>query len=165
MADDPFSSKQVIFQNAHDSESINNWIETVSRSKGYDNSDAGEVEIALLDEEIELITKDNSAVEVAYDFMNKLSGVIIQKKLSIDHLKFILSSNKQSFKLDYTNISVKNAKNPNTIGETNAADLLINARIQTSPDELRRILLELLKEFKALEGVTIKEKFISYFRP
>jgi G3E family GTPase len=159
------SSKQVLFQNSHDAESVNNWIETVGRSKGYYSSSAGEVEISLLDEEIELITKDHSAVEVAYDFMNKLSGEIIQKKLTIDHLKFLLSSNKQSFKLDYTEVLDETAKMSGKIGEAKSVYLLVNARIQTSPDELRKILLELLAQFKSFKGVTIKEKFISYFQP
>lgn len=164
LTQDPLSSKQVLFQNSHDAESINSWIETVGKSKGYYSSSAGEVEISILDEEIELITKDNSAVEVAYAFMNKLSGEINQKKLKIEHLKFLLSSNKQSFKLDYTAVLDEKAKMPNKIGEGNTVDLLVNARIQTSPDELRKILMELLKQFKTMDGVTIKEKFISYFQ-
>ena len=49
--------------------------------------------------------------------------------------------------------------------KSNSADLLINARIQTSPGELKKILFEILDRFKSMEGVTINEKFLSYFQP
>ena len=41
----------------------------------------------------------------------------------------------------------------------------MNARIQTSPEELRKILFENLNDLKSIKGATINEKFLSYFKP
>jgi hypothetical protein len=46
-----------------------------------------------------------------------------------------------------------------------SVDLLINARIQASPDELKTILFDNLNKLKSNHGVIVNEKFLSYFQP
>jgi G3E family GTPase len=171
---DSYPSKQALFQNSLDKESINNWIETISKPQSheqlpldYDQAKYNEsgTNLAWLDEEIELITKDDSAVEFAYNLMNKLSANILHKKLLIEHLQFFLTFNDKTLKLSHTKILDEIARGSIISEKSNSVDLLVNASVHTSPDELRKILFEVLNQFKSLDGVTIKEKFISYFQP
>ena len=172
---DLYSSKQVLYQNSLDNDSVNKWIEILNKPQenkehktidvDYVKYGAGEANLAWLDEEIEIITKNNTSVDLTFDFIKKLSADIAQRNLPIGHLKFYLSYNKQFYKLNYTTILDKDSQIPTTFEKSNSIDLLINARIQTSPDELRKIFVDILNLLKSQNDVTINEKHLSYFQP
>jgi G3E family GTPase len=170
-----FPEKQLLFQNSLDKESLNHWIDIFNKQSNnkvhkslevdYAKYGRGEANLAWLDEEIEIISSDDSAVAIAYGFIKKLSEDILQRKMPVGHLKFYLSYNNQSVKLSYTTISDKSVQIPDVPEKSGSVDLLVNARIQTSPDELSKILFDNLNYLKSIEGVTINEKFLSYFQP
>jgi G3E family GTPase len=172
---DLFLSKKVLFQNSLENASINKWIEiltTDSRNQvhksieiDYDKYGKGEANLAWLDEEIEIISSDNSSVELAYDFIERITDDIEKKGFTIGHLKYFLSYNGKSVKLSHTTISDKTAKGLPVYEKAASVDFLINARIQTSPEELRKILFDNLKQLKSRYGVQVNEKFLSYFQP
>jgi hypothetical protein len=119
----------------------------------YDKYGAGEANLAWLDEEIEIRSTNDASVELAYDFMKKLSNEVIEKNFPIGHLKFFLKYNDKSSKISYTTILDNTKIEPITYEKSDSAYLLVNARIQTSPDELSKILFENLNELKLVEGV------------
>jgi G3E family GTPase len=167
LAKDALSSKQILFQNSLDRDSIRKWIELISTLQvpevGENGKGSGGNNLAWLDEEIQIITEDDSAVKVAYDFMHKLSNGLVQRELPIEHLKFLLFGDDHPLKLNHTQFLNVNTGTPSPFEKSNSADLLINARVQTSPDELRKFLFDTLNQFKSRDGVKIVEKFISYF--
>ena len=166
LAKDAFCSKKLLFQNSLDMDSIQKWIELISTPElvesGRSGNSSGLSNLAWLDEEIQIITEDDSAVKVAYDFMSKLSSGLVNRGLPIEHLKFLLYGDVQPLKLNYTDFLAGDLIS-SVFEKSNKADLLINARIRISHDELRKFLFNLMKEFKSLAGVKIIEKFISYF--
>lgn len=165
LAKDTLSSKQILFQNSLNSDSIRKWIELISTPQAPANNDVAEGhDLAWLDEEIQIITQDDSAVKVAYDFMHKLSNDLVQRELSVEHLKFLLYGDDQPLKLNHTQFVNGHNGYPAEFQRSNTADLLVNARVQTSPTELRNYLFDILNQFKSLQGVTIQEKFISYLQ-
>jgi G3E family GTPase len=167
--------KQLLFQNSLDNDSLNKWIDIINKQPenqihstidiDYDKYGKGEANLAWLDEEIEIISSDNRAVEFTYNFIRQITDDIVQKGLTIGHLKYFLSFNNQSLKLSHTTISDKSFQEPLVYEKSVSVDLLVNARIQTSPDELRKILFENLKKLKSHDGVQVNEKFLSYFQP
>jgi G3E family GTPase len=167
--------KQLLFQNSYDKESLNCWIDIIdsqhikmehkSIDVDYNIYGKGEANLAWLDEEIEILSADDSSVEIAHLFIKKLSADILQRGMPVGHLKFYMSYNNQSEKLSYTTISDKSVQVPKVYEKSGSVDLLVNARIQTSPDELGKILFENLDNLKSIEGVKINEKFLSYFQP
>ena len=167
LAKDALSSKQILFQNSLDKDSIREWIELISTPQvteaGENEKGSGGANLAWLDEEIQIVTEDDSAVKVAYDFMYQLSNGLVRKELPVEHLKFLLFGDDQPLKLNYTQFLNLNTETPSVYEKSNSADLMINARVQTSPDELRKFLFDTLNQFKSQEGVKIVEKFISYF--
>jgi G3E family GTPase len=172
---DLFPSKQLLYQNSLDIESLDKWIETISNIKvnkehktidiDYIKYGKGEANLAWLDEEIEIITDNNSSVDLAYDFIKNITDDVIQKGLTIGHLKYFLSYNGKSAKLSFTTIADLSEKLSVVRDKAMSVDLLVNARIQTTPDELRKILFDNLNKLKSSEGVQVNEKFLSYFQP
>lgn len=172
---DLYPSKQLVFQNSLENNSLKNWIEIISNENGnklhktididYDKYGKGEANLAWLDEEIEIISSDNSSVKRAYDFIEGITDNIEKKGFTIGHLKYFLSYNGHSVKLSHTTISDNTVNELSVHDKANSVDLLVNARIQTSPDELRKILFDNLNRLKSLDGVQVNEKFLSYFKP
>jgi G3E family GTPase len=169
-----FKSKEIIFQNSLDKKSVDVWVELLKKQKekehksldiDYVKYGEGEANLAWLDEEIEIVSTNDLTVEYAYEFIKKLSNDIVQSNLPIGHLKFYMSYNNQSKKLSYTTILDESIQVPISFEKASSVDLLINARVETSPDELKKILFENLNQLKALPEVTINEKFLSYFQP
>jgi G3E family GTPase len=172
---DKFASKQILFQNSLNNDSVGNWIKLIDNSPkkqdhksidiDYDIYGTGEANLAWLDEEIEIISSSNSSVEFAYHFIAELSDKIVKKGLPIGHLKFYLNYNQKSEKVSYTTILESNNQNSKVFEKSGSVDLLVNARIQTSPDDLRGIISDALAQLKTKEGLTVNEKFLSYFQP
>ncbi|MGE5457995.1 MAG: GTP-binding protein, partial [Methanococcaceae archaeon] len=172
---DLFPSKELLYQNSLDNKSVNEWIELITNKKSnqehktididYVKYGKGEANLAWLDEEIEIISSNSSSVELAHDFIKKITDDIVRKGLTIGHLKYFLSFNGKSEKLSFTTISDKSYEESLVPEKAKSVDLLINARIQTSPDELRKILFDNLNQLKSRDGVQVNEKFLSYFQP
>jgi G3E family GTPase len=172
---DMVPSKKLFFQNSLDDTSLNNWIDAICKPAenqehksieiDYAVYGKGEANLAWLDEEIEIISSGNRSVEFAYDFIKNLTNDIKQKGLTIGHLKYFLSFNNQSIKISHTTLSDKAIPEPLVYEKSGSVDLLVNARIQTSPDELSKILFDNLNQLKSRDGVQINEKFLSYFQP
>lgn len=171
---DLYTSKILHYQNSFDINSVNEWIEIITNKSNQEHKTIeidyikygkGEANLAWLDEEIEIISSNNSSVELTFDFIEKITDDIVRKGLTIGHLKFFLSFNGKSEKLSYTTISDKSTKESLVQEKAMSVDLLINARIQTTPDELRKILFDNLIQLKSIDGVQVNEKFLSYFQP
>jgi G3E family GTPase len=175
LAEKTFPEKQLLFQNSLDNNSLKNWIGLLNKQDGgqkhrsieidYEKYGKGEANLAWLDEEIEIITADESSVEIAFGFIKKLTDSIEKLNLPVGHLKFYLSYNNKAEKISYTTISDHSVHIPDIFEKAGSVDLLVNARIQTSPEELRKILFENLNDLKSIKGATINEKFLSYFKP
>ncbi|WP_449439054.1 GTP-binding protein [Pedobacter steynii] len=95
-----YPEKTVLFQNSLDEASINEWLTTLTGTKvtsrksldiDYDVYGAGEAELAWLDLEIELFSDDNNAFGGATALVSAIHSAIIDDKLSVGHLKFLLT--------------------------------------------------------------------------
>jgi G3E family GTPase len=175
LTENRFPSKDVLFQNSLDNNSLQEWIDLIDKQSenkehksieiDYDIYGKGEANLAWLDEEIEIITDNNSSVELAYNFINKVTEDIVMKNFTIGHLKYFLVFNDKSLKISHTTISDKPVSESPVYDKARSVDLLVNARIQTSPDELRKILFDNLNQLKSNPTVHVNEKFLSYFQP
>jgi G3E family GTPase len=175
LTENKFPLKQLLFQNSLNNDSLRMWIDLIEKQSDnkvyksievdYDIYGKGEANLAWLDEEIEIITDNETSVELAYTFINRITEEIIGKGLTIGHLKYFIVYNDKSLKISHTAIEDKHAAPSPILEKARLVDLLVNARIQTSPDELKRILFENLKQLKSSPGVQVNEKFLSYFKP
>jgi G3E family GTPase len=175
LTENMFPSKQILFQNSLDNESLRKWIDLINKQSenkehksidiDYEIYGKGEANLAWLDEEIQIISTDNTSVEIANNFINSITDDIVRKGFTIGHLKYFMVFNDKSLKISHTTVSNKSASESMIYEKAGLVDLLVNARIQTSPDELRKILFDNLKQLKSNPGVQVNEKFLSYFQP
>jgi len=131
----------------------------------YDKYAVGEANLAWLDEEIEIVTTNNSALEIAFDFIGSFTACLAQKSLTIGHLKFYLTSNDESLKISFTSLSDKRILNAFNNTKSNKVNLLVNARIQTDPTDLRKITTDILNLIRSHNQVSIIEQNVSFFKP
>ena len=86
------------------------------------------------------------------------------KRLPIGHLKFFLQSGDWQQKISYTATDKPGKKNWNNNVAANHATILVNARVETDPDKLKKIFFETLNKTREL-GCHIEMLDFASFRP
>jgi G3E family GTPase len=109
----------------------------------YDVYAEGEAKLAWLDEEIELYSSDSKAELAAIILCQRIYQKIQTEQLPIGHLKFMLN---HAFKISYTAASKPIL--PTTHQNSAIAKLLINARVQTAPENLQQIVGRAIAEIE-----------------
>ncbi|HEX2868994.1 MAG TPA: GTP-binding protein [Ignavibacteriales bacterium] len=171
-----YADKKLIFQNSHDLSSVEQWLKELDsfipkREKrsidvDYNIYGKGEANLAWLDEEIEFISNKNDAVNTALSFVEKVYSDAKSNWLPIGHLKFFLSTPAESLKISITTVIWnENWRETIKLKEADKVKLLVNARIQTSPEKLREIVSDAVKSFSSAGTLLLKEQNISYFQP
>lgn len=175
LAREKLSGKFLLFQNSLSLASVGDWIavldqpgkSTEHKSIGidYEIYGAGEANLAWLDEEIVIRSASNRAMQVAAAFIDRFSGKISDAGLAIGHLKFLLTYGNKSQKISFTTLSTRQQEKIETSHEIGTAHLMVNARIETSPENLRSLVVETLSELSSMHDVTLSENCVSCFSP
>jgi G3E family GTPase len=175
LADHAYSQKTILFQNSLNMDSIRVWLETLAAQNmererktidvDYQTYGAGEANLAWLDEEITITSPFSIAAEAASHFIDQMVDHIGRLTLPIGHLKFFLSTGSESAKISFTTIMGNAWKNDMHIRNASKVTLGINARIQTTPDNLRAIVAEEIDRLRTFGNITVEERNISYFQP
>lgn len=173
-APEMFPGKSLLFQNSLDEKSVGDWLDILERQPtrerksleiDYDRYASGEANLAWLDEAIDIYAHDGKAPFIAREFVNALVQSARSRGMAVGHLKFLLESAGQSEKISLTSLNNHAEPLVNLAGESNHAHLVVNARIESSPDLLRRLVAGLLNELRVRFNVEITESNISFFRP
>jgi hypothetical protein len=170
-----FPSMKLLFQNSLSSASVSDWINVLSQTVetkdhrsieiDYDIYGAGEANLAWLDEEIEFRSGNHASLQVASDFIDNLTRRITSENYPIGHLKFLLSYGNKSHKISFTTLADKSKNSIDTSEKADTVHLVVNARIQSTPDELRQMVVDELELLQAKNGITYLEKCVSCFSP
>lgn len=170
-----FPDKTILYQNSLSKEEILNWLEvcddycnTTLRTTldiDYDRYGAGEAELVWLDEELGIITQDNSAVETALLLANTIYNKIKSRNYPIGHLKFLLDNGQQQTKISFSSFHETTGVDTNNIEASARVVLLINARVQTIPNVLREIVSDAIVETENTTASKITEYAVSAFQP
>lgn len=168
-----YSDKKVIYQNSLDEEGISNWLKTIDKTQvnaddksldiDYQVYGKGEMDLAWLDEEIEIIGNNayNSSIELIDKIYNKLND----ENIRIGHLKFLLSDKKQFEKISFTATPILNWQEQVKKIDSNKITLILNARAQTTPENLRQIVVDIIEEMRKNRDIEINEFCVSAFKP
>jgi hypothetical protein len=170
-----YPSKVWMLQDSHQTASIAKWIELLdsippSREHrvmdvDYDRYGKGEANLAWLDQSIEFTSNDHSALKIAHEFIAELVYIIVRKGFPIGHLKFLLSYNGQSCKFSYTAVPHSDNHKHIISEQSNRVHIIVNARVQTLPDQLRSILVEVVNRLRSKYNIGIEEQLVSFFQP
>jgi Ni2+-binding GTPase involved in maturation of urease and hydrogenase len=169
-----YKSKTIIYQNSLSVKDIQQWLTVCSGLESillrptpeidYDVYGAGEAELAWLDEEIGIVTEDNSAVAAGYALINNIYDKVTGQGYPIGHLKFLMDDGKEQWKRSFSSIaapSVDTGSHP----ETDRIIILINARVQVTPALLQKMVADAIIETEFATGCKIIENKFSSFKP
>jgi len=162
----------ILYQNSFDQTHIARWLATLcstaftrdlpSLDIDYDTYAAGEATLAWLDQQLEIESPSQQARHAAL----ALCKLIAQTRHPIGHLKFLLDGHT---KISYTATSVQgpNAPAPDvpTPQPATTATLLINARIQTTPETLSKYVKAALRSIEQRYACSIRTLTESCFQP
>ncbi len=173
LIDSRLDRKKVIFQNSLIPEDVGGWLTSldtlstrrrISLDIDYQIYGKGESEMAWLDEEINIQTSDFSAWQKTLHFIEVLIAEIRQKEIPVGHLKFLLKGEGFSHKISFTTIFDQNWNNNLQDYEVDAVQIMINSRIQSSPEMARAIVRKGVSAISSV-GIILSESHEQAFQP
>src|SRR5258705_7131511 len=165
-----YSVKILLYQNSHDTDNIEQWLQVLNNYRSgpdlqslninYDTYAEGEARLAWLDQELEIFSSDNNAIQQAEELVNKIYKAVKAGHYPIGHLKFLIN---QATKISFTS----EMELPVAIKPVPAASaaMLINMRVQTTPEILTGLITKAIKETELQSGCRIIVTSLSAFQP
>jgi len=167
--------KQILFINSFNNDDLARWLDMLNnhniatRRKSldidYDVYVAGEAALAWFDQELEIISTEKNAREIAVSLINKIYSAITHDNLEIGHLKFFLEDAESPLKVSFTSMSRTNYFDHLPRIQKHTQKLLINARVQTSPPRLETIIFSTISSIKDLYRCNINSGSLRTFKP
>ena len=166
--------KKILFQNSFEQKNIKQWLKALTEFKpqarkslelDYDIYGDGEAELAWLDAEIEIYTQDKNAFNAGIALINKIYAKINAQSLPIGHLKFLINDGIQQKKISFTAGNQPSFSTDMIVSVSGKIDMIINARVQTKPEYLKRSILDCIEEWKKKADVIIIVKNTAAFKP
>jgi len=167
-----YPSKKILSQNSLNDENIQQWIncfnefhpeQRTSLDINYEIYGAGEAKLAWLDAVVSVHTEKIAAIKAVIMFAEIIRKKIQQQQLTIGHLKYFINDGVEQFKISYT--ATSNEKNLPVNSISNKASVLINARVQTLPETLEKIINKAADEAALKTDSFIKIQSLSAFQP
>jgi G3E family GTPase len=173
-----YPDKKFLFQNSLDADSVRGWQTALDVNEDlgvlrsldidYAKYGNGEAELAWLDEQITMETADGTAPQRALDLVHRFVASVRRSGAPIGHLKVMVNVDGMQRKLSFTTLAANDidmAELVTLFGTHDLAQLTVNARVQTSPEMLRAMLVNGLAHQKQAGGVIISEERLSFFKP
>ena len=170
-----YGDKIIVYQNSLSEEHVKYWLTVCKDFENpalrptleidYANYGSGEAELAWLDEEIGIVTRNKTAMVAGYALMNKIYDEIIKHGYPISHLKFLIDDGREQTKISFTSMAIQAVQCKGNYVKTDRIKMLINARVQTSPDQLQKIIADAIDDIEVLTGSKIIENILAVFQP
>lgn len=169
-----YPGKKILFQNSLEEDGISQWLEMmdqfmrplrrISLTLDYDRYAEGEAKLAWLDKNISIRSMQGEAAMIASKIIRAIHKGIQENHLMIGHLKFFIETEKWQTKISFTSTG---SDSLSSIPDQwiNSASMLINARVQTDPELLRRIVDSALAHTSQDEECAIEMENESVFKP
>jgi len=152
-----YPDKKLLFQDSRDETSVKKWLDATmengsyktftSLAINYDKYAAGEAALTWLDALVTIHSKDK-AIKRSYEFIEEMVDAISLKKLPIGHLKFFIQSAAHQQKISYAPGERTNKKDWNQDIVADHATVLVNARVETNPEELKQIFFQAINKLE-----------------
>jgi hypothetical protein len=126
---------------------------------------AGEARLAWLDDEAEIISPENRAIEAATALVNTIYAKIQEQGYPIGHLKFLMTAGSWQRKISFTAMNEPKLKRTHSLMGQGNITLMINARVQTEPAALVSILQDAIGEVSQHMDCSIISRNRSAFQP
>jgi G3E family GTPase len=167
-----YAGKKILLQNSLNNKDIQQWINSfnefqsskrTSLNLDYEIYGAGEARLAWLDASVQIKSNKSAASNVALLLAEIIYQKIKDQRYTIGHLKYLINDSMEQFKMSYT--ATSNEKNLSADSISNKASVLINARVQTSPEALEKIIHEAINEAALKTNSRLRMQSLSAFKP
>lgn len=169
-----YPGKIILHQNSLIEQDISGWLETLdqftrfakrnSLKIDYDVYGEGESKLAWLDKSITINTFHREALSVASKIMGSIFNQIQAHHLTIGHLKFFVETDKYKEKISFTTTSTSADVKLKDYG-ANTVKMLINARVETLPGTLEKLIDKILLGAEVAYNCTIVRGKWMAFKP
>lgn len=168
-----YPGKIILHQNSLTKEGITSWLNALENFKpekraslaiDYNIYAEGESKLAWLDKSITVITTQGNAMDVVSRIIGSIFGQIQSNRFVIGHLKFLVETESTKEKISFTTTSTS-ADVTLKKQDSNFVKLLINARVETNPEALEKLVDGILIKIEETCGCTIASYRWSVFRP
>ena len=168
-----YPDKILLYQNSFEDKDIRKWIDTLyqfdnfldrsSLDIDYDLYGDGEAQLAWFDQSLTIMASQKNALIITKNIIDNINSEIDQQQLVIGHLKFFIETPDWKKKISITAMAPVSYYLP---GENiSQVKLLINARVQTEPQVLQKIVHETLKQIIQTHDCNINVEKWSSFKP
>lgn len=171
-----FSGKKILYQNSLTREGVLPWLTILLALPGsanfnptlqldYEKYASGEAFLAWLDTEMEIRTRDKKAAVIGLILINLIGSELDRLKYPIGHLKFLISDGEWYEKISYTAGQQFEKQLYMKLIHSHHVTLMVNARVQTQPEVLKRIFGEAVRKLRHTTACQITEKNMTAFKP
>jgi G3E family GTPase len=167
-----YAGKRILFQNSLNNNDVQQWINCFNEAQSFEKKSleldyeiygAGEARLAWLDASVQINSNKSSASNVALLIAEIIYQKIKDQRYTIGHLKYLINDGMEQFKISYTATSNDTNLTVNSI--SNKASVLINARVQTSPEALEKIIHDAINEAALKTNSSLRMQSLSAFKP
>jgi len=168
-----YPRKNILFQDSRNESSIENWLELVDKTGSesgavsldidYEKYAKGEAALAWLDSSV-IIHSKGGAIQKSFEFICFIAGAISAGNLPIGHLKFFVNGAGLEQKISYAPGSAVSKIEVIKDRTADHATILVNARVETDPDELKRIFYQAIRNTED-QACQIDVLDVSFFQP
>ena len=169
-----YPGKILLRQNSLNEQDVINWLEQIQQFNiliprdsidiDYEIYGHGEAQLAWLDKVITINTVEVDAIFVAEKIIGAIADKIQSSHFAIGHLKFFIESGNRKEKISFTSTSTSHDVKLKILG-LNTATLLINARVETEPETLEKLVDVILANAEKRYGCKILNGKWSVFKP
>lgn len=166
-----YPGKEIIEQNSLVDNEGSPWLSWLENQKtsiwlpslelDYDRYAAGEAKMAWLDKELIIQSASGMANIIARKLANEIAVEIMTKEMPVGHLKFWING---THKLSFTAAGTQDPMDEQPVAALSAS-LVINARVQTEPEELDQIVWHAIRNIMAGKEVQVIVKHAALFKP
>lgn len=169
-----YPGKVVLYQNSLQPNDILRWLTILNNYRppakrktleiDYDEYGAGEARLAWLDAMLEIGTNDNTAVATALELINQIGYTVSRQQWPVGHIKFLVDDGQRRQKISFTLMNSPVLHHDPGI-DCMQARLLINARVQTDPVLLQKLIRTVVRDVTNRTGCRITEGGSAAFQP
>jgi G3E family GTPase len=173
LINEQYPNKQLLIQNTFDPADIERWMDTClnfnsnarhSLEIDYDVYARGEADLSWGDKVLTIETENRDAVRLAEILIGDIFDHIQNQRLAIGHLKFYIEANESVQKVSFTTMSTSANVRLNPVTANNIK-LLINARVESTPEMLQSIIQSSVDQISKRFPCKIQLHRESFFSP
>lgn len=171
MMTERYGDKILLYQNSLDPVSIRQWIQLLDNHNikkpsslqiDYEVYGEGEAKLAWHDQVVEIDNPGENAMGDAIKLMRTIYKNIQLERYAVGHLKFLLNG---ELKISFAYESTEELLDAIEIKKSKSATLLINARVQTTPEILSQLVSDAIRETEIMQHCSITQKSMASFQP